>query len=145
MSNKKRSQSHRTPSKGKQRSGGPGSLVLPVLVGLLVVAFIVFAIVLSEKRQAPATTGTNQNTLSVPVITAQPNPTTTVPYPAIERISVKQTKELLDNGKAVLIDTRSQASYDQSHAVGALSFPEETIDEQYTKLPKDTLLVLYCT
>jgi len=145
MSNKKRSQSRPVSRKGKQPSGGAGSLVLPILVGLVVVAFIVFAIVLSEKRQAPATTGAIQNTLSVPVVTAQPNPTTTIPFPSIERISVKQTVELMGKGKAVLVDVRSQASYDQSHAAGAVSFPEETIDERYTELPKDTLLVLYCT
>jgi len=145
MSNNKRSKSRRAPTQGKQRSGGPGSAVLPILVGLLVVAFIAFAIIVSEKRQEAATTGAIQNTLSVPVITAQPNPTTTIPFPEIERISVKQTKELMDKGKAVLIDVRSQALYDQSHAQGALAFPEDTIDERYTELPKDTLLVLYCT
>lgn len=146
MSNKKRLNSRPTSRKAKsQQPGGAGSLVLPILVGLLVVAFIVFAIVMSEKRQAAATTGAIQNTLSVPVVTAQPNPTVSIPFPDIERISVKQTKEQMDKGKAVLIDVRSQAAYDQSHAAGALSFPEETILEQYTQLPKDKLLVLYCT
>lgn len=145
MSNKKRSPSHRTPPKTKQRSGGLGSLVLPILVGLLVVAFIVFAIIVSEKRQTRTTTGTVQNTLSVPVITAQPNPTKTIPFPEIERVSVKNTKELLDKGKAVLIDVRSQAAYEQSHAVGALSFPEETIEQRYSELPKDKQVILYCT
>jgi hypothetical protein len=146
MSNKKRSNSRPASRKAKpQQPGGAGSLVLPILVGLLVVAFIAFAIVMSEKRQGTTTTGAIQNTLSVPVVTAQPNPTVSIPFPGIERISVKQTKEQMDKGTAVLIDVRSQAAYDQSHAAGALSFPEETILEQYTQLPKDKLLVLYCT
>jgi len=115
------------------------------LVGILVVAFIVFAIVMSERQQGTTTTGAIQNTLSVPVVTAKPNPTVSIPFPEIERVSVKQAKEQVDKDKAVLIDVRSQAAYDQSHAAGALSFPEETIAEQYAQLPKDKLLVLYCT
>lgn len=147
MSNKKRAQSRSVSNKGKQPTGGPGALILPILVGLLVVAFIVFAIVLVEQRQKTATalTGALQNTLSVPVVTAAPLPTTTAPYPGVQRISVKDTKELMDKGEALLLDVRAKASYDQSHAVGATSFPEDTFDAEYSKLPKDKLLVLYCT
>ena len=145
MSKKKRTNPRSVPQKAKRQPASGGSLLLPILVGLLVVAFIVFAILMSEKRQAIATTGTLQNTLSVPVVTAQPNPTTTIPFPDVERVSVKKTKELMDKGKAVLIDVRSQAAYEQSHATGALSFPEETIKERYTELPKDKQLILYCT
>lgn len=147
MSNKKRAPTHPASSKGKQQAGGAASLILPILVGLLVVAFIVFAIVLVEKRQesAAAMTGTLQNTLSVPVVTAAPLPTTTAPYPNVERISVKDTKALMDKGEALLLDVRAKASYDQAHAVGALSFPEDTFDARVSELPKDKLLVLYCT
>jgi hypothetical protein len=147
MSNKKRAPTRSASSKGKQQAGGAASLILPILVGLLVVAFIVFAIVLVEKRQASAAamTGTLQNTLSVPVVTAAPLPTTTAPYPNVVRISVKETKALMDTGEALLLDVRAKASYDQAHAVGALSFPEDTFDARVSELPKDKLLVLYCT
>ena len=147
MSNKKRPNAHSAPRKGKQPTGGPGALALPILVGVLVVAFIVFAVVMIEKRQdaAAATTGALTNTLSVPVVTAAPLPTTTAPYPNIERISVKDTKALMDKGDALLLDVRAKASYDQSHAVGAVSFPEDTFDARVGELPKDKLLVLYCT
>lgn len=147
MSNKKRAPTRSASSKGKQQAGGAASLILPILVGLLVVAFIVFAIVLVEKRQASAAAmgGTLQNTLSVPVVTAAPLPTTTAPYPNVVRISVKETKALMDTGEALLLDVRAKASYDQAHAVGALSFPEDTFDARVSELPKDKLLVLYCT
>jgi hypothetical protein len=147
MSNKKRAPTRSASSKGKQQAGGAASLILPILVGLLVVAFIVFAIVRVEKRQASAAamTGTLQNTLSVPVVTAAPLPTTTAPYPNVVRISVKETKALMDTGEALLLDVRAKASYDQAHAVGALSFPEDTFDARVSELPKDKLLVLYCT
>jgi hypothetical protein len=144
MSNKKH-RSRTASSKKKQPSGGLASLILPILVGLLVVAFIVFAIVFVEKRQEATGAGTLQNNLSVPVITAPPNPTANQPYPAVERISVKQAKELLDKGEALLYDVRSQAAYDQSHAVGAISLPEADVDARLSELPKDKLLILYCT
>jgi hypothetical protein len=108
------------------------------------VAIIVGAIVTLEKRQSQvgvAPTGT----ISVPIITAQPRPTTDIPYPAVARMSVKETKEKMDKGQAVLIDVRTKESYDQSHAGGALSIPEEEIDARLSELPRDKLLVLYCT
>jgi hypothetical protein len=147
MSNKKRVHSRSASSKGKQPAGGPGALILPIAVGLVVVVFVVSAIVLVERRQrdAAAMTGALQNTLSVPVVTAAPLPTTELPFPGVARISVKDTKELMDKGEALLLDARSKASYDQAHAAGAMSFPEETFDAEYSKLPKDKLLVLYCT
>ena len=127
MSNKKH-RSRTAYSKKKQPSGGLASLILPIVVGFLVVAFIVFAIVFVEKRQEATAAGALQNSLSVPVITALPNPTTNQPYPGVERVSVKQAKELLDNGEALLYDVRSQASYDQSHAAGSISLPEADVD-----------------
>jgi hypothetical protein len=138
MSKKKRPR-----AKGKQ-AGNSGSLILPIAVGILVVVIIVGAIVALEKRQAvmaAAPTGT----LSVPVVTAQPQPTTLIPYPEVLRISLKDTQKKLDKGDAVLVDTRTKEAYDQSHAVGAISLPEAEVDARLGELSREKLLILYCT
>lgn len=129
--------------KGKQRTDS-SSVIIPIVVAIAVVAIIVGAIVTLEKRQS-AVGVTPTGTISVPIITAQPRPTTDIPFPAVARMSVKETKEKMDKGQAVLIDVRTKESYDQSHAGGALSIPEEEIDARLGELPRDKLLVLYCT
>jgi len=129
--------------KGKQRPAEASSLIIPIIVGIAVVAIIVGAIVTLEKRQPEV--GAAPGTISVPIITAQPLPTTDIPFPKVPRISLKESKVKLDKGQAVLIDVRSKESYDQAHAGGALSIPEEQIDARLSELPRDKLLILYCT
>jgi rhodanese-related sulfurtransferase len=51
----------------------------------------------------------------------------------------------LEKGQALLIDVRDSGAYDQSHAVGALSFPEGEIESRLSELPRDKQLILYCT
>jgi hypothetical protein len=115
------------------------SFLIPGIVGLVVVALIVGAIIFSEGRR-PAS-----NTASASVNTAQPLATQTIPYPNVPRISLKDTQSELENGQAVLIDVRSKSSYDQAHAAGALSIPEEEIDARLQDLPRDKDVILYCT
>jgi 3-mercaptopyruvate sulfurtransferase SseA len=136
MSTKKR-------PKGKQRSSDLSSLLIPIIVGVVVVAIIVGAIFLNEKHQT--VTADVPGTLSVPIVTAEPLPTTGIPYPDVPRISLADAKSSLDKGQAVLIDVRSQAEYDQSHAVGALLLPSDQVESRLTELPRDKLLILYCT
>jgi rhodanese-related sulfurtransferase len=79
------------------------------------------------------------------VTTAQAQPTSQIPYPNVPRISLDETKSKLDNGQAVLVDVRSKSSYDKSHAVGAISIPEQEINSRLNELPRDQEIVLYCT
>jgi hypothetical protein len=95
----------------------------------------------TPRPHAPAALGT----LGVPILTAQPLLTAEIPYPKVPRISLEEAKGKLDSGQAVLIDVRSKESYDQAHAGGALSIPEEKMDARLSELPRDQLLILYCT
>ncbi|MGF1696222.1 rhodanese-like domain-containing protein [Vibrio lamellibrachiae] len=45
---------------------------------------------------------------------------------------------------AVLIDVRTPDEFQQGHLEGALLRPLQEIDSWYSKLPKDTDIVLYC-
>jgi rhodanese-related sulfurtransferase len=45
----------------------------------------------------------------------------------------------------LLVDVRSASSYEKSHAVGAVSIPEETIASRLQELPRDKEIILYCT
>ena len=63
----------------------------------------------------------------------------------VQRIKVLDAKTLLDNGQAVLYDPRSESSYLEEHAAGALSFPEARAADRVGELPTDTALIFYCT
>jgi 3-mercaptopyruvate sulfurtransferase SseA len=94
-------------------------------------------------NRAPASTTSGEASASAD--TAQPLPTQPIPNPLVPRISLDEAQTRLEQGQAVLIDVRSRESYDQAHAAGALSFPEEEVDARLGELPRDKDLILYCT
>lgn len=62
-----------------------------------------------------------------------------------KRISVAEAKAALEGGKAVLIDVRVKQAYDAEHAKGALSVPLAELPNRFAELPKDKLIIAYCT
>ena len=69
------------------------------------------------------------------------------PYlPKIPRISVDEVKTKLDAGaNLVIIDARSQASYNKSHIAGAISLPLKTMAAPYSNLDGHDQIITYCT
>jgi hypothetical protein len=140
MGKKRHSPRGSSPSRTqKRRKENVTSLAIPIVVGLVVVAVIVGAI-LSIENQQPA-----RGDSPASVDTAQPLNTESIPFPSVPRISLKDTQDELAQGQAVLVDVRSKSSYDQAHATGAISMPEEEIDARLNELPRDKDLILYCT
>ena len=63
---------------------------------------------------------------------------------SVPRISLQAAKASLDAGTAILVDVRTAAAYQQSHAVGAISIPSNEVDQRYKELPADKQIILYC-
>jgi 3-mercaptopyruvate sulfurtransferase SseA len=61
------------------------------------------------------------------------------------RISVTEARLALAKGEAVLVDVRPKEAYAASHADGALSIPLSDIVSRAGELPKDKLVITYCT
>lgn len=49
------------------------------------------------------------------------------------------------NNNIMIIDLRSETSYRQSHIRGAVNLPYEDMDQWVSSLPKDKLLIFYCS
>ena len=60
-----------------------------------------------------------------------------------QRIRPAEAKELVDQGTALIYDTRSAEAYLAKHVTGALSFPEAEKDDLVEGLPADRRLVFY--
>ena|SRR2546421_7553805 len=72
---------------------------------------------------------------------------TPAPQPAdgIRRITVAELKQALDAHQAIVIDVRGDAAYKSGHIKGARMIPAAEIDKHVGELPKDKLLVTYCS
>jgi 3-mercaptopyruvate sulfurtransferase SseA len=67
------------------------------------------------------------------------------PLAAARRISAEEARQAVAKGEAVLVDVRGKESYDREHAKGALSIPLSDLSSRMGELPKDKLVITYCT
>lgn len=67
------------------------------------------------------------------------------PLAAARRISPEEARQAVAKGEAVLVDVRAKESYDAEHAKGAISIPLSELSSRMGELPKDKLVITYCT
>jgi predicted sulfurtransferase len=85
-----------------------------------------------------------QKTTSAGPIAPQ-TPAKITPTDGVRRITVTELKDLLARNEAVVIDVRNQESYDQAHIQGAKLMPVADTLKHIDELPKDKLIVTYCS
>lgn len=95
---------------------------------------------------------TNANT--APTATTAPTTTTNVPNapPAppqptdgVRRITVAELQQELAANKALVVDVRGDGAYKAGHIKGSIMIPAAEIDQHVNELPKDKLIVTYCS
>ena len=71
----------------------------------------------------------------------------TAPAPAdgARRVTSAELKDLLERNEAVAIDVRNEASYNVAHIRGAKLIPEAEVVNRIDELPKNKLIVTYCS
>jgi predicted sulfurtransferase len=105
---------------------------------------LMFAVsLLSSLTQTGCNSAEVKNKNSAPVATASPAPAAT--SDGVRRVTVAELKDLLDKNEAIVIDVRNQASYDAAHVKGARLIPEAEILKHVDELPKNKLIVTYCS
>jgi hypothetical protein len=66
-----------------------------------------------------------------------------LPYPSIPRISAAEAHRQQQADTGVIIDVRDAPFYQESHAAGALSIPEQEVLAHIEDLPSDKTLIFY--
>jgi len=61
------------------------------------------------------------------------------------RIKPEEVRELLKKNKAVLVDVRGSATYKAGHIKGALNIPYNEIAARSGELPRDKMIITYCS
>jgi 3-mercaptopyruvate sulfurtransferase SseA len=61
------------------------------------------------------------------------------------RITIADLKEKIKNDEVFLVDVRNQASFDAGHIPGSKLIPSGEILNHLDELPKDKLIVTYCS
>jgi len=85
----------------------------------------------------------NKNSSAGPIVPQ--TPPKVAPTDGIRRITVQETRDLLAKNQAVVIDVRNQESFNQSHIQGAKLIPVADTLKHIDELPKDKLIVTYCS
>lgn len=72
-----------------------------------------------------------------------PSPKT---YPdGVRRLTIDEFEALQKEGKVFVVDVRSQDAYDLGHIPGAKLIPSNDIASRINELPKDKLILTYCS
>jgi len=67
-------------------------------------------------------------------------------YPdGARRVTSEELQAMLKNGEAIVVDVRNQASYDIGHIPGAKLIPSGEILNHVNELPRDKMIVTYCS
>ena len=105
----------------------------------LIISFFVFGL-LGALVQSGCNSAEQKN--KGPIASASPAATAA---DGARRITVTELQDLLAKNQAVVIDVRNEASYNAGHVHGAKLIPEAELPNHLSELPKDKLIVTYCS
>ena len=105
------------------------------------------ALVLLTAAVMVAGCGMNNQAANVSVKGSSNAPVTAnnTPPDDIRRVTVSELRDMLEQNKAVAVDVRGTEAYRQEHIKGAVDIPENELKSRSGELPKDKLLVFYCS
>ena len=105
-------------------------------------AMILVAILVLVACNANDTKPVNSNT-SYPPNSAVGPPTTHAS--SARRITTAELETLMKEGKAYVVDVRTQDSYNMGHIPGSVLIPATEVYKHADKLPRDKTIVTYCS
>ena len=87
----------------------------------------------------------NNATRIAPATTPTPAPVHATQADNVKRVTTKELEAMLKDGTAIIVDVRSKSMYDAGHIRGAKLLPVTELDKRANELPKDKMIVTYCS
>jgi 3-mercaptopyruvate sulfurtransferase SseA len=104
------------------------------------VLIVLVAAVLAACNAADTTTKTK----SAPLPASAPG-SDTVYADGARRVTANELDTMVKNGQAIVVDVRNQAAYDTGHIPGAKLIPAGEILNHLSELPRDKMIITYCS
>ncbi len=67
------------------------------------------------------------------------------PSDGVKRVTTVELRDALEKGTAIVVDVRGDSIYKQNHIKGSISIPENLIASRLSELPRDKMIVTYCS
>ena len=107
--------------------------LLTYSIGFLLLAFLVTACNSADSKVS------TQSQQQKPTIAATPYPD------GAKRVTIEELEALTKEGKAFIVDVRSEDAYNAGHIPGAKLIPLDEIANRFKELPREKLIVTYCS
>lgn len=105
--------------------------------------YLVFVAAVLLLAACNSTETSNETKTATPTAQA---PSTNKSHPdGVRRMTVVELQNLVSKGEAFIVDVRSEASYKQGHIKGARLIPTNQVLERADELPRDKVIVTYCS
>lgn len=107
----------------------------------------VFAVAILALTVLTACNSSEWKTVSTSPVASngQSAPAATAHADGVRRVTVRELKDLVDKNEAVVIDVRTDASYNMGHIKGSKLIPEAEVADRRDELPRNKLIVTYCS
>lgn len=111
------------------------------LAAAVMLAVLVLAACNSQEPKGNAVGGVSPSSAATSPSSAAQN----VPSDGVRRITTVELRAALDKGTALVVDTRPVESYKQNHIKGSISMPVDQVPTRIGELPRDKMIVTYCS
>jgi 3-mercaptopyruvate sulfurtransferase SseA len=107
---------------------------------MLVVGLAVLLAVIAGHKRVAASASQSAQAQQQPSPQQQPTPAD-----GVRRVTVQELREAIEKGTAIVVDVRSAEQFKAGHIKGAVWIPGNEIAGRTKELPKDKLIVTYCS
>jgi 3-mercaptopyruvate sulfurtransferase SseA len=108
-------------------------------------ATVVLAVLMLAACNSKDMKGNAVSSGSPPATTPVSSSAQNVPSDGVRRITTVELRAALDKGTALVVDTRPLESYKQNHIKGSISIPLDQVADRIGELPRDKMIVTYCS
>ena len=116
------------------------------LLATAVIAAVALTACNSTDTKNGAANSRNGNLAGAPLSPSGQKPASTpIVGDGVKRVTKDELRAALDSGTAVVVDVRPAQSYQQSHIKGAIHIPLEQVGARAGELPRDKMIVTYCS